>query len=379
MKTIIGLYDDHHTAEKVERELAEQGFSGDRIRTHHHHAAGTDTGLFSGNRIDNLTRHGVPRDEAEFFIEGVRRGGSLVMIQADDAQAATVADVMNRHEPVRREERMSAWRERGYTGFKADAPLLGKDEAQRERAEYIGTTARTETPTQQRSGKTTEERVPIVEEEMHVGKRKVERGSVGIHTWVEQTPVEETVHLHEERVDVERRKVDRPVTDADDAFRERTIEMEESAEEVVAEKQARVVEEVIVKKEGHDRTETVRDTVRRTHVDVDERADGARTTGAGYANYADTFQTHFRSNYANDGNRAYADYEPAYQHGYTFATNEAYAGRDYGTLEPEMRSSYERKHGEGTWDRIKDAVRHAFDSGREGTRREGTTRGRTTV
>ena len=76
--------------------------------------------------------------------------------------------------------------------------------------------------------------------------------------------------LREEHVQVERRAVDRPVAAGDDAFRERTIEATESAEEAVVGKEARVTEEVVVRKQAEERTETVSDTVRRTEVEVED-------------------------------------------------------------------------------------------------------------
>jgi uncharacterized protein (TIGR02271 family) len=82
--------------------------------------------------------------------------------------------------------------------------------------------------------------------------------------------VQEQVTLHEERVQVERRPVDRPVAAGDDAFRERTVEATESAEEAVVSKEARVTEEVVVRKQAEERTETVSDTVRRTEVEVED-------------------------------------------------------------------------------------------------------------
>ena len=65
-----------------------------------------------------------------------------------------------------------------------------------------------------------------------------------------------------------------------DAFKERTIEVEERGEEAVVSKEARVVEEVVVRKEADQRTETVSDTVRKTEVDVeDERGKQIPRTG----------------------------------------------------------------------------------------------------
>jgi stress response protein YsnF/uncharacterized membrane protein len=112
--------------------------------------------------------------------------------------------------------------------------------------------------------------VPVVEEEVKVGKRKVETGGVKVQTKITERPVEEKVHLHEERVKVERRPANRPAAAGDVAFQEGTLELRETVEEAVVSKTPRVVEEVAIKKEGKDRTETVRDTARRTDVEVHE-------------------------------------------------------------------------------------------------------------
>lgn len=112
--------------------------------------------------------------------------------------------------------------------------------------------------------------LPVVEEQLHVGKREVEGGGVRVRQRIVETPVEETVRLREEHVHVERRAVDRPLTEADTRLQEDVIELTERAEEAVVSKQARVVEEVVVGKQVTEREETVRDTVRRTDVDVQE-------------------------------------------------------------------------------------------------------------
>ena len=101
-----------------------------------------------------------------------------------------------------------------------------------------------------------------------------------VRSYVVETPVSEQVNLRQENVHVERRPVDRPVGGADNLFRERTIEAEERAEEAVVSKEARVKEELIVKKDIEQRTETVSDKVRRTEVEVeDERGNDALRSG----------------------------------------------------------------------------------------------------
>ncbi|HET6566364.1 MAG TPA: PRC-barrel domain-containing protein [Rhodothermales bacterium] len=83
---------------------------------------------------------------------------------------------------------------------------------------------------------------------------------------------------------------------------------------------------------------------------------------AGYDAYAGDFRSNFRSEY---GDENWMDYEPAYIYGYTVGSSGKYAGRDYAEVEPELRTEYEREHGTGTWDRVRDAVSYAFHRGRD--------------
>jgi len=124
-------------------------------------------------------------------------------------------------------------------------------------------------------------RIPVVEEQLEVGKRQVLRGGVRVYTRMTERPVEEQVTLREEHAHVERRPVDRPASEADlnTAFKEGSIELQETAEQPVVSKTARVVEEVEVGKEVSERTETVNDKVRRTEVEVEDLPASRAKTG----------------------------------------------------------------------------------------------------
>ncbi|RKK01595.1 DUF2382 domain-containing protein [Pseudoroseomonas wenyumeiae] len=130
------------------------------------------------------------------------------------------------------------------------------------------------------NGRTGEEGViPVVQETLRVGKRDTQQGRVRVRAYVVETPVSEQVSLRQEYVEVQRRPVDRPLSDADDAFREQTIEAVEHREEPVVSKEARVVEEVSINKEATERTETVEGTVRRQDVKVEDTRDTTGKTG----------------------------------------------------------------------------------------------------
>ncbi len=124
--------------------------------------------------------------------------------------------------------------------------------------------------------------IEVVEENLEVGARKVALGGVRATSRVIETPVEKTVTLHEESVEAERKRVDRKLSpqEADAAFEGKTLEMTETAEQVEVSKEARVVGEVNLAKRVAEREETVRDTVRRTEVDVEEIGSAVRPGAA---------------------------------------------------------------------------------------------------
>jgi len=106
-------------------------------------------------------------------------------------------------------------------------------------------------------GSRDEEVIPVVEEQLVVGKREVDRGGVRVRSYVTETPVHEQIRLRNERVNVERRPVDREVAAGDDAFRERTIDMTATGEEAVVGKTSHVVEEIVVSKTADERVEQI--------------------------------------------------------------------------------------------------------------------------
>ncbi len=84
------------------------------------------------------------------------------------------------------------------------------------------------------AGEGSEERIPIVEERLQVGKRAVRQGGVGVRSYVVERPIHEELELHEERVDVERRPVGERLTGAPgDLLKEREVELTETREEPV--------------------------------------------------------------------------------------------------------------------------------------------------
>jgi uncharacterized protein (TIGR02271 family) len=322
---------------------------------------GAGVGAATGGLIGGLIGLGIPEEDANMYAEGVRRGGTLVTAKVSDDMADRAAQIMEADGTVDIDTAGATWRQSGWNGFDMNAkPYSASDIESFRTARPTSTAARTET--QRRDLKEGEEVLPVIEEELQVGKRQVQRGGVRVHTSLEETPVEEQVTLHREKVNVERRPVDRPVSDADTAFKEQSFELTETDEEAVVSKQARVIEEVIVNKEVQEHTETVRDTVRRQDVHVHEQGDERAVNASGYDAYDADFRTHFQTSYANSG-YTYEQYAPTYRYGYNLASSERTRGKDWNAIQADARRTWEERN-PGTWEEFKDSIRYAWDKAR---------------
>jgi uncharacterized protein (TIGR02271 family) len=284
-KTVTCLYRDRPTADAVASRLEQAGISRGGIDVY------SDA---SDDLIDDLEDAGVPRSDAHAYAEGVRRGGSLVAVECDDDEVDRVVGILDSEGVLDLDERQAAWRSEGWQGYDAATSggtaglasgLAGSSDTTRTGADLTGSPDMTRSRTDRSDAGGRDEVIPVAEEELHVGKREVGHGRVRIQSRVVERPVQEQVNLREEHVEVERRPVSGATeagTVSGDPFQERTIEMEERREEPVVSKEARVTEEVVVRKVAEQRTETISDTVRKTEVEVeDERTvQGTGTTGS---------------------------------------------------------------------------------------------------
>jgi uncharacterized protein (TIGR02271 family) len=194
--------------------------------------------------------------------------------------------------------------------------------------------------------------IPVIQEELQVGKREVQRGGVRIYQRVTETPVQETLNLREEHVSVERHPVNQPATAADLAnMKEGSFEMRETAEEAVVAKSVRVVEEVVVGKEVTEHAETISDTVRRSDVEI-ERITGQADDSE--------YRSHWTAKYGSSGSR-YEDYAPAYEYGARMAADERYRSHRYSDVEPEFERDWGSRNAAHPWEKMKDAVRFGWE------------------
>ncbi len=214
--TVIATIDSAKVAQQLIDELLEAGFKDQ------------DVEILDGDEdelVAEIVERGFGQGDARGYAKAVSRGKSLVAARAAPEKAEKAAAIMERYEAAEGESS----HEQGET-------------------------------------------VQEIEEELSVGKRKVASGGVRVTTRVSETPVEETVTLREEEVEVERRPADRKLKpeEAKAAFQDKTVEMLGTSEELEVRKEARVVGEVVLGRRVEEHEETVKDTVRRSEVEVEK-------------------------------------------------------------------------------------------------------------
>jgi uncharacterized protein (TIGR02271 family) len=319
-RTVVGLFEDRDEAQRAVDELMRGGFGRDEVIT-------ITSAAESADALRDLpARIGEP--DIRFYQEGVRRGGALVVVETADNKAQQAAAILNRYNIIDVDARSAEYR---ASGGDFQLRAYGDEDVV----------------------------LPVVEEQIQIGKRQVQGGRMRIYTRITERPVEEQVTLREERVNVERRPVDRPVTDADKLFQEKNFEVTATSEEAVVQKTARVVEEVVVNKQASEHTETVRDTVRRQDVEVG-RVEGQQAVGAsGYEVFDNDFRNYYQSNLASSGYR-YEQVAPVFRYGYDLRNDQRYAGKEWGAVEADARRSWEERN-PGTWEQFKDSIRYAWN------------------
>jgi uncharacterized protein (TIGR02271 family) len=199
--------------------------------------------------------------EISVYDRSLESGSTVVTVKASEAHLTQVMDILERHNPIDIDERASTY---GASQTTTTTHQSGAPPA-------TGAVA----------SATDGGAIQLSEETLAVGKRAINRGTTRVRRFVVETPIEEQVSLRDETVSIERRPVTdaRQVTNAD--FTDKVIEMTETAEEAVVSKTARVREEVVIHKDATERTETVRDTVRREDVEITKEPGVERTTVGG--------------------------------------------------------------------------------------------------
>lgn len=367
--TLAAVFDNRADVERARNELISAGIGTDAV--HLSDSSGTtgkgpgtapagtqDASLGDSIKHFFMNLFGDDDDDRDVYGEAVNRGKCVLTVQTptqDEVERA--ADIVERFGPIDIDEHKTQWQASGWNPSMAQGSASAMSASRQS-----GLTGNMAGGTGSQQGlagagsmqraETESQVIPVMQEELKVGKRLVQRGGVRIYQRLVETPVQESVNLREEHVNVERRPVDRPIDPSQvGAFQDTSFELRENAEEAVVRKTARVVEEVVVGKEATQRTEQISDTLRSTQVDVER---------LGTSQDDDYYRSHWTSNFAGAG-ASYDDYAPAYRYGAAMRGSDEYRNRSWDESESTLRSSWESRYPQSTWEKFKAAVRHGWD------------------
>lgn len=318
---IVAMYDTDAQARTAHETLVKHGIDAGSIRVV---SSTTDAGTLGGTNAEDadsgvwgaIKSMFVPDDDRSAYSHAVGRGHAMLIVTpTSTADRSKVIHALESTDPVDFDAKLEEWRQAGYdtstphagytsaTGRMTDerSPTVGTS-AGKSASNGMGAAANTtpvaatatSTPATATTNPATattkqppatattkqpmaagltgsnDETLKVMQERLRVGKREVAAGAVRVRSYVVERPVEEQVQLREEHVSIERNKVDRAANPADmAAFQERVIEARATSEEAVVSKEARVVEEIGLHKDVNQRTETVKDTLRETKVEIE--------------------------------------------------------------------------------------------------------------
>jgi hypothetical protein len=270
-RTVAALYDSRAEAELARARLvSEVNATSPRILARDTVAA-----------IDGLK---IARADADAYRERLRRGGHLLVVEVPaGAKPKRIIELLEQSAGEAAAEGDERSWGNGDQGIRVELPGDGQGEqptdSAPDRPPAPPQVERAVDPAPEPLPERTAAATPAAEtpaappeRELRIGNREVARSGARVRAVMRETEAEQQVALTAELVSVESRPSGRRLTDSEaeagGLFTERVFEIAEMREEPVVTKVAVVREEVIVRKTAQERTETIRDTLRYTDVEV---------------------------------------------------------------------------------------------------------------
>ena len=252
---VVAVYDTEANANAALKSLVSRGYLTDDITIIRNEGEAERAGLQEPGVWQRLFGRDSDQHEAAVLGRSLKEGSVIVSVRVPESDAPKVMSLLDSHKPVDVLDRAKAYGLVGATTADPKKPVPAK---------LAG-----------------EEMLRLAEEQLNVGKRMLETGHTRVRRYMVEKPVEANITLHEEHAEVLRHAISDPGYVKDIDWSDKTIDVTETVEEAVVDKTARITEEVVIRKQGSDRTQTVHDTVRRQQVDVEQVPVGAGTKKGG--------------------------------------------------------------------------------------------------
>src|SRR5215472_2254359 len=214
---IVAVYDKAGKAKEAARALEASGFAAGDISVLNRDSL-SDAEVHEAGLWRRLFGRNVGDHESAVYGRTVESGGAVLTLRTADTEVPRAMKILDVHNPVDVNERATSL---GVAPPAARVP--------------VGQPAMS--PPVPSAKLTKEEVLRLAEEQLEVGKRQIETGRARIRRFVTEKPVEAQVN-----------------------------------------KTARVAEEVLIRREGSDHVETVKDTVRRQQVELERLPRDLRDT-----------------------------------------------------------------------------------------------------
>jgi uncharacterized protein (TIGR02271 family) len=240
---VVAVYDTEQNASAALTSLVSAGYRTSDISVIRNEGEAEKAGLHEPGVWKRLFGRDLEHDEAAVLGSSFKEGYVVVAVRVPESHAPSVMTLLDRHKPVDVLDRAKAYAMAGATTAAEEARASVNSEGQ--------------------------EMLRLAEEQINVGKRLVESGHTRVRRYIVQKPVDANITLHEEHVEVIRHAISDPASVADTDWSDKTIEVTDTVEEAVVDKTAHFIEEIVIRKQGSDRTQTVHDTVRRQQVLVE--------------------------------------------------------------------------------------------------------------
>jgi uncharacterized protein (TIGR02271 family) len=365
MKTVIGLFERKDEAMRAYAQLLAEGY------------ARADLDILTNDDKDDepkLARmHSwVPTPDVDIYLAGVRDGSTIVTANVGDSAVARAASILGSFDMVNINQRAALLAKKvpavaaAGIGSAAAAVTSAATTAATATARTVAVAANVPKQTPAVAAAPPREValtdaarndnvLEVIEEDFAVGKQQVERGRMRIYNVVTEREVAKNVTLKDETIRVQRRPVSRAVEIDPNIFKPRSFEMVEMDEIAQVKKTARVVEEVALGKDVIDKVETIKETLKRQDVQVEE-IPAARA----FESYNDDFKNFYAKHLANKG-VTFESLAPTFRFGHGLATREPFRSSPWSAVESDARRIWEEKN-PGTWDQSKAVVKYAWES-----------------
>jgi uncharacterized protein (TIGR02271 family) len=263
-ETLVAAYDTPEHARAAVNALKAGGFHSDDISTF------DKTRLTSGNKPltgpthvglwQRLFGNNINQFEGHVLGDTVDSGGTVVSVRVPQGQVAQATGILDLHHPVDIHDRAVTSGIARPDHVEAAAKSMAAMPLSRDQDVAV-------TP---RRAETQPETLKLAEEQLDIGKKKIETGRTRVRRFTTERDVTQDVTLHNEHAEVLRNAVSRPAALAEVDWGDREIEVVESREEALVNKTARVVEEVSLRTKGDEHVETIHEKLRRQQAEVQQ-------------------------------------------------------------------------------------------------------------